>query len=120
MIWIALAGGCGAVARYGTNALLTRKGASPHGWATWVINVLGSFLLGALIGWLSSLGGDTGLRLLLGAGFLGGYTTFSTACVETAQLLRSGNPGKALLLSASMLAASVLATAGGLALGAAG
>ncbi|MDR1236751.1 MAG: CrcB family protein [Propionibacteriaceae bacterium] len=117
MIWIALAGGCGALARYATDTLLTRKSNRMRGWATWIINVLGSFLIGVLVGWFSAHNGDAELRIIIGSGFLGGYTTFSTACVESARLLRKGEFSTALLLSASMLVTSTLATALGLVLG---
>lgn len=72
---LVLAGGVGALARLGVSRL-------PCG--TLVANVTGAFALGLLAG---SCAGDTTTRVL-GTGFLGGYTTFSTWIVETARLDR--------------------------------
>ena len=54
-------------------------------WATFAINVTGSFLLGAFLAWLfARRPADRYLRPFVAIGVLGGYTTFSTAMVETA------------------------------------
>ncbi|GIE81105.1 hypothetical protein Aph02nite_70550 [Actinoplanes philippinensis] len=78
-----------AVAAGGVLGALTRFGiatAWPHEpggfpWATWAINVSGCFLIGVLY---TRVRGRIP-RLLLGTGFLGGYTTFSTAIAEVSQ-----------------------------------
>ncbi len=63
-------------------------------WATFWINLVGSFLLGALLETLSRSGDDAGwrrrLRLGLGTGVLGGFTTYSTFVLEIDQLARAG------------------------------
>ena len=70
--------------------------AQPAGWpwATFLINVSGAFLLGLLLETLSRRGPDVGgrrlLRLGLGTGVMGGYTTYSTFAVETVRLIGSG------------------------------
>ncbi|MDR3070107.1 MAG: CrcB family protein [Propionibacteriaceae bacterium] len=114
MIWVALAGGCGAVARYLSDGLIMRNRKQLRGWATLTINIVGSLFLGLLVGWcLSNLGHDE-LRMILGVGFLGGYTTFSTACVEAARLVLRKEYRTAALLVVTMLIGSVFATAFGL------
>jgi len=52
--------------------------------------------------------------LLVGTGFLGGYTTFSTFSTDTVELLRSRRPGAAVLYSFGMLVSALAATAVGL------
>jgi fluoride exporter len=90
---IAVGGVLGAEARYGLSLLW------PHGvgqWpgATWSINVTGSFLLGALMVVLTELTSPHRLvRPFLGVGVLGGYTTFSTAMVDSQELILAGRPG---------------------------
>lgn len=77
---ISAGGVLGALARYGISAAWPHP-ADGFPWATWVINVSGCFLIGVL---LTRLPGAH-LRLFLGVGFLGGYTTFSTAMVDVLQ-----------------------------------
>lgn len=103
-LFICLAGGLGAVARYGLSGIAAGRLGSAGG--TVVVNLLGSFLLGLVLG---TLAGD--LAAVLGIGFLGGFTTFSTAMVDATESRR-----KVLLLAGTALGA-LLALAGGLALG---
>ena len=87
-------------------------------WATAAINVSGSFVLGLLAGAVAGGGlGGTALAVL-GTGVCGGYTTFSTATVETLTLLRDKNYRDGALYGLSTLVASVVAVWGGYALGA--
>lgn len=97
--------------------------AQPGGWpwATFLINLSGAFLLGALLETLGRLGPDTGarqyLRLGAGTGVLGGYTTYSTFAVETVRLAQHGSVltglgyalGSVLLGLAAAVAGMVLA-----------
>lgn len=119
MILIALGGGLGAIARYlvdrGTNALThrwLRGNAIP--WGTVLINVTGSFLLGFVAGWWMFHPWDPNGKLVLGLGFLGGYTTFSTASVEAARLILAGRGIAAAIQAVGMLVASVAAVGIGL------
>jgi CrcB protein len=83
MILIALAGGVGAAMRLVTDGLVRSVAGSRLPWGTLVINVVGSFALGALVG------SEPAARTLavVGTGLLGGFTTFSTASFETAVLV---------------------------------
>lgn len=123
-LWVALAGGLGAGARYVLDGLLTarRRGSGPASLptATLTINVLGSFLLGVVTGWAgrgaASEVTET-VRAVAGVGFLGGFTTFSTASVELVRLVRAERPWGAVVLAVTMLALALAAAALGLALG---
>ena len=61
-------------------------------WATLAVNAIGSVLMGFLAGWLmrSGSGVDENMRLLLGVGLLGGFTTFSAFSLETVLLIQRG------------------------------
>ena len=83
---VLVAGALGAVLRF----LVVRLVPTP--WAVLVVNVVGSFVAGVLIGATS---GD--LRVILLTGFCGGLTTFSSFTVETVQLVLEGSSKKALL-----------------------
>lgn len=93
--WIALAGGVGAVARFVVDALIRRRTPAAFPWATLAINVSGSLVLGVLTGLVLFRGASTELVLVLGTGFCGGYTTFSTASFETVRLAQRGLWGQA-------------------------
>ncbi|MET3767971.1 CrcB protein [Marisediminicola sp. UYEF4] len=77
------------------------------------INVAGALLLGALLESLSRRGADEGprrrIRLLLGAGFLGGFTTYSALATDSV-LLAAGSPALALLNALGTLVLGALAT----------
>ena len=92
-------------------------------WGTVVVNVTACLLMGLLVGWTadpphSGTWAATALTFL-GTGFLGGYSTFSTACVEGARLLLAGRWGPALAHATLMTAATLGAVGLGLAAGAA-
>jgi CrcB protein len=100
VLLVVLAGGLGAATRYLVSVLFI----SPRfPWATLGINLVGSLLLGALVGAAAHRQLHPAVVSTLGAGFLGGFTTFSTFSLEALQLLRAHRPAAALtylLLSA--------------------
>jgi fluoride exporter len=80
----------GAPARYLTDRWVQRRHDSRLPWGTITVNVVGSAVLGALLGGLSTTGGPSWLQSLLGTGFCGALTTFSTFSFETVRLLEDG------------------------------
>lgn len=81
------------------------------------VNLLGAFLLGLLLEALARRGPHEAplrhLRLLLGTGFMGGFTTYSTLAVDGAQMLGSGAPALgAVYLLGSVIAGGIAALAG--------
>lgn len=101
VLLVGLAGGLGAMARFSLDSWITARWRAQIPIGTVVINVTGSLLMGLLVGWALRSGGDAVLAVL-GTGFLGGYTTFSTASVEAARLARSGR-GTAALFHALLM-----------------
>ena len=88
---VGLGGFLGALARYGVNLAVARAWAGPFPLGTFVINVSGSFALGFLASVAAErLGIGPTWRLLIGTGFLGAFTTFSTFEYETHRLVESG------------------------------
>ncbi|MBO4401601.1 MAG: fluoride efflux transporter CrcB [Selenomonadaceae bacterium] len=82
-------GGLGAMARYFVTTTLAGKlGNFPLG--TLTANLLGSFLMGLVVGLIAGRASMEPLRLLLAVGFLGGFTTFSSFSAETLALLQGG------------------------------
>ena len=116
MLGVVLVGGAvGTAAREGLVLAVPMLGALPV--AILLINVVGAFVLGVLLEALIRGGPDEGgrrlTRLGVGTGFCGGFTTYSTLAVGTAELLRSGTTGLAIAYAVgSVLLGAVAAWAG--------
>jgi CrcB protein len=112
----AVAGGFGALTRFGMDAVL-RRPARPPWLSLMIINVSGSLLLGLLAGLTANGLVPEPARAIVGGGFLGGYTTFSRAAVDTVRLIHDLSHLAGLISSLGMLLATVAAAAAGLVLG---
>jgi CrcB protein len=114
---VALGGAVGSVLRYAVSLAAP----APGGWplATLSVNVVGAFLLGFLLEAVARRGPETRrlqrLRLTLGTGVLGGFTTYSTFALETDRLIQT-DAGVAVGYAALTLLAGTLAAIAGVAL----
>ncbi len=113
MIWfaIAIAGALGASTRYLVDHLVSTRLSGVFPWGTFTINVSGSFLAGIVTGLLLAGRVSAATATVVAGGFLGAYTTFSTAMYETARLLEDGATRVAFGNLLLPLAASVAAAA---------
>jgi CrcB protein len=116
-LWVGVGGFVGAIARYLLSLWVDARMATPFPVATLLINVSGSFILGTLSGALEFSTLPPEIRLTLGVGFLGAYTTFSTFTYETLRLVEAGNAGLALGYVATSVVTGLIAATLGLALG---
>ena len=108
----ALAGGVGAALRYLVDLGVAGLAGRRFPWGILLVNLSGSFALGVITTALPDQ------AFLLGAGLLGGYTTFSTAMLDTVALWRDGERPASVANAVGMLLLGLLAAAAGLALGA--
>jgi fluoride exporter len=126
-VW--LGGTLGTACRYLIGHALTGRSGATAGAAsghfplgTFLINVCGAFLLGLLLERLSHAGPDRGwrrlVRLLVGTGFLGGFTTYSTLAVDTTELIRDGHLAVAIGYAVGTALLGLAAALGGVLLGA--
>jgi len=114
LLLVAAGGAAGALARYGAGALALRLGLAGFPWSTLAVNIIGGFAMGILAGWLAD--GAPALRLFLGVGVLGGFTTFSAFSLDVVRLLESNQLAPAFAYVLASVIASVLACWLGLAL----
>ena len=106
LIAVALAGALGAPARYIVERATRARLGQAFPWGTFVVNVSGSLALGALTGLVLFHAFDVQARTVIGTGFLGAYTTFSTFAYESVRLAE-GRPTRA--VAVRYLAASTIA-----------
>ena len=113
VLLVAFGGAVGSVTRYGVGYLAARTLGVGFPWGTLIINVLGGLAMGVLTAKLDPSHED--MRLLIGVGVLGGFTTFSTFSIETVHLLER-NLGLGALYAAASVILSVAACWAGFAL----
>ncbi len=116
ILLLGLAGGLGAGTRFVVDGLVRSRLRTALPVGTIAINITGSFLLGLVAGAVIVHAAPVELQAIAGTGFLGGYTTFSTASFETVRLVQSRRTGLALLNGFGTAVAAVGAAAAGLAL----
>lgn len=118
VVSVAVGGALGSLARYGLNVAVPAGAGWPL--ATLVENLLGAFLLGLLLQVLLRAGRETPrrrwLRLTLGTGVLGGFTTYSAFALELHGLLADGRAWLALGYAATTVVGGTLTCLAGVAL----
>ena len=93
-VWVFIGGGIGSMFRFSLTRLFPYdEGTFPY--ATLLANIISSFILGILLGWIIKNGMSVQYRLLLITGFCGGFSTFSTFSGEGLYLLQKGQWGLA-------------------------
>lgn len=102
-----VAGGLGALARYGLTGAVQRHTGSSHPWGTAVVNVTGAALLGVLLALHATGRASEVVVTVAGIGFAGGFTTFSTWMVGSVRLAEPGHPRQ--LIAAAVNVVGMLA-----------
>lgn len=113
---VMIGGAIGALARYQFGRLSFHLLGGGWPWGTFGVNIIGGFLMGALAGWLARFGaaGNEQMRLLIGVGAMGGFTTFSSFSLETMLMIERGQWASAALYAVLSVILSVAALMGGL------
>ena len=108
---LVMAGGAiGAALRHAVSLFAAHRMSAAFPWGTWLVNLSGGLLAGLLLGFIIARGGGgEALRLFVGVGLLGGFTTFSAFSAETAFMILNGQFGMAAAyVSTSVLGALAL------------
>ena len=109
---VAVGGAAGTGARYAVSLLVPPAAGWPL--ATLTVNLVGAFLLGLTIEALARRGPDHGvrrrIRLTLGTGFCGAFTTYSALAVDGDLLLRDGRPALAVVYALTTVVGGFLTT----------
>lgn len=116
-----MAGGAiGTLGRYAVGLTLPEWGGMP--WPTFLVNILGAFLLGLLLERLVRAGPDAGsrraVRLFAGTGILGGFTTYSTFAVGADGLFAAGGAWIGIAYAVATVIVGAAASLAGIAVGA--
>lgn len=117
MTWVLVVAGAmvGAPFRYLTDRAIQRRHDTVFPWGTFTVNVAGCLILGVVTGTVTDGAASTSVQALLGVGFCGALTTYSTFSYETMRLAETG----ARLFAVANLTASVVAGMGAMFLGSA-
>ena len=111
--WVALAGAAGAVVRFVVDGHVLARTGGRLPWGTALINLSGAFVLGVIVG----AAPGHAFTLIVGTGFLGAYTTFSTWMLESLLLGESGRINAAVVNVAGQLVVGLAVAALGFGLG---
>jgi len=115
LVLVAAGGALGAAARHLVSQAALRWLGPAWPWGTLAANLAGALLMGALVGWLAARGdGGRELRLFLGVGLLGGFTTFSAFSLEAAMMIERRDFTAAGLYAGGSVALCVAALFAGL------
>ncbi len=102
---VGIGGAIGSMMRHGAGLLFLKAGWTNFPWSTLTINLLGSFCIGLIVGWLADVQNwSEEIRLFAVVGILGGFTTFSAFSLESVLLFERGQ----YLYAAFYVAASVI------------
>jgi fluoride exporter len=112
--WVALGGAVGSALRFGVNLTAPQLLGTGFPWATFIVNILGSFVMGLLSAVLIEKFSDQpDLRLFITTGVLGGFTTFSAFSLDVFGLMQRGENSVAIVYVLASVSLSILAVFAG-------
>lgn len=114
ILLVMLGGAIGAGLRYQISAIMLRLTGPGFPWGTWSINLAGGLLMGMLAAFVVRQADGEHLRIFLGAGVLGGFTTFSAFSLETFNMLVRGQHFLAAAYAVSSVVGAVLMLVAGI------
>jgi fluoride exporter len=119
-LWVLLGSALGGMGRYALSGFVARRIGEIFPWGTLLVNISGAFVIGVAAAMVAPGGvwpGDPTVRQLVMTGLCGGYTTFSSFTLQTLNLTRAGERGRALANIVGSVALCLIAVWAGYALG---
>jgi fluoride exporter len=116
IIPVMMGGAIGAALRYLTGLAMAARAANGWPWSTLAVNIAGGFAMGLLAASVLKGSASDGMRLFVGVGVLGGFTTFSAFSLESFQMIQRGQAGLALGYAVASVVGSTAALAAGFAM----
>jgi CrcB protein len=113
LLILGLAGAIGTLARYGIGGWIQERAGTGFPWGTLVINIVGSTILAFMFRFAEGTVVRPEVRGLVGIGFCGAFTTFSTFSYEAARLIEDGQWNRAVLYVAASVVLALVGTFGG-------
>lgn len=111
LIPVMAGGAIGAALRYGVSLSVPMRGGWP--WGTLMVNIIGGFAMGVLASYLIKGNASEAMRLFVGVGILGGFTTFSAFSLESFRMIEGGAWGQATAYAVVSVLGSIAALAAG-------
>lgn len=110
LLLVGLGGGLGSICRYIAGTFIQQQSTSSFPYGTLIVNILGSLLIGVLMGIVGkNFSYSLDIKLLFITGFCGGFTTFSTFSAENFQLLQNGQYSWAFIYTLTSITLGILA-----------
>ena len=114
LLLVMIGGAIGAGLRHLAGGVALARLGPGFPWGTLFVNLAGGLLIGLLTGWFVRAGANEAIRLLLGVGVLGGFTTFSAFSLETFLMVERGELGIAIAYAGTSVVGSVVLLFAGL------
>ncbi|OSZ79474.1 hypothetical protein CAP35_14845 [Chitinophagaceae bacterium IBVUCB1] len=109
LLLVGLGGAAGSILRYVVSIFISKQYAKPFPLATFIVNIVGCFLIGLLFGYVQKNNNQQGdIWLLLATGFCGGFTTFSAFALENVNLMKGQLSITALLYVVASVVVGIL------------
>lgn len=111
IIFVLLGSALGGASRFIATEIVKQKTSFKFPLGTFLVNLIGCFIMGIVLGYISRSTEDTNnIKLLLITGFCGGFTTFSAFAAENLNLLKTGNQTTAIAYIALSIVLGIFAT----------
>ena len=109
ILLVGIGGFLGSIARYACSVFIGQKSLTDFPYATFIVNVVGAFILGLVYQWSAQQQTDSQVRIFLVTGFCGGFTTFSAFAFENYGLISNRSTATSLVYISLTIVTGIVA-----------